>query len=486
MKRKISVALESPFVARWFFDTLIEYGRSRDVQVSFYLLRQAKENRIKKTLFAWSNGWINKRFPFFELVNCNRFMKDESLQPDVSVLGAVSSKSVAEVAGAFPENPSWFLGPKGHLLTKPGIRGLWYFYLNFFSLGWPLTLQKGSQGELLGVYFQTRNFSFRKNVGFLQFNLEKILDQLVFDVSRPLTPLESGKGQGTYLSRVMKFQFWQLSQKFKENLLKPRWHLMTMSIQSLGDLTGRNVAVIKPPASQAWADPMLVDTDKGLFLFFEEIEAGKGHLSVVELDRVTLQMITPPAKVLNSATHLSYPFVFKVENEWYMLPENSSAMEVVIYKADQFPLKWSRFREVFRNQRWVDLTPFYYQKKWWIFGVKKETSYASSYQELHLFYCNDLLRDEWVSHPQNPVVSDVRHARPAGPLFFEDGKLMRPAQNCFNSYGGGLVLCEVTRMTETHYSEQVRGEFHFSSGKRVSSFHTMGVYEQWIMGDCFI
>jgi hypothetical protein len=207
---------------------------------------------------------------------------------------------------------------------------------------------------------------------------------------------------------------------------------------------------------------------------------------VTEIDRDTLQMKAPPAKVLNRATHLSYPFVFKVENHWYMLPENSSANEVCIYKADQFPLKWSRFRKVFNNQKWVDLTPFYHQQKWWIFGVKKETSYASSYQDLYLFYCDNLLVDEWVPHPQNPVVSDVRHARPAGPLFFENGKLMRPAQNCYDRYGGGLVLCEVTQLSETQYAEQVGGQFQFPGNRKVSSFHTMGIYENWILGDCFI
>ncbi len=486
MNRKISIALESPVVALWFYNALLKYENKNGVAISLYLSGRKKGKSFLARFFALTNFWVYKKFPFFKPVRIDEHIKVEPLQPDVPVLGAVTPETARNIVQVSGVEQCCFIGPRGDRLTKPGFQGLWYFYLYFFSLANPLMLWNGRDEKSRQVYFQTRNFSFRKNAGFLRYNLEKILDRLLSTEPVKSSDVEMVEERNGKFFLFIKFQFWQLSQKFKENMLKPRWQLMKMDAKSINTLKVKDVEFIKPPAALAWADPMLVDTPTGLFLFLEEVQAGKGHLSVTELHRDSLQMKSPPVAVLKHATHLSYPFVFNVEDDWYMLPESSAAAEVCIYKADRFPLKWSLFRRVFNLEKWVDLTPFYYQQMWWIFGVKKETSYASSYQDLHIFYCRDLLRDHWVAHPQNPVVSDVRHARPAGPLFFWEGKLLRPAQNCLNSYGGGLVLCEVTRLSQTQYAEQVRGEFDFPGGSKVSSFHTLSVYDQLIMGDCFI
>lgn len=51
------------------------------------------------------------------------------------------------------------------------------------------------------------------------------------------------------------------------------------------------------------------------------------------------------------------------------------------------------------------------------------------YHERFLFFA-DSLTGEWTPHPTNSVVSDVRRSIPAGKLFEQEGKLMRPAQDC--------------------------------------------------------
>jgi hypothetical protein len=49
----------------------------------------------------------------------------------------------------------------------------------------------------------------------------------------------------------------------------------------------------------------------------------------------------------------------------------------------------------------------------------------------------------------------VRRARPAGALFVDDGRLIRPSQDCAKAYGYGLVFSEVVTLTETDYEEHV-------------------------------
>ena len=41
---------------------------------------------------------------------------------------------------------------------------------------------------------------------------------------------------------------------------------------------------------------------------------------------------------------------------------------------------------------------------------------------LHLFF-SETLRGNWSAHPLNPVKTDVRSSRPAGPVIVHDGEL---------------------------------------------------------------
>jgi hypothetical protein len=53
----------------------------------------------------------------------------------------------------------------------------------------------------------------------------------------------------------------------------------------------------------------------------------------------------------------------------------------------------------------------------------------------------------------NPIISDVRRARPAGPLFVKDGFLIRPSQDCSRRYGFAVCLNRVDVLTDNDYRE---------------------------------
>ena len=80
------------------------------------------------------------------------------------------------------------------------------------------------------------------------------------------------------------------------------------------------------------------------------------------------------------------------------------------------------------------------------------TRAGSSWDALSLFFA-DRLEGPWTPHPMNPVVVDVRGARPAGELFEADGALWRPSQDCSRGYGSALMLCRVERLTTEDYAE---------------------------------
>ena len=55
------------------------------------------------------------------------------------------------------------------------------------------------------------------------------------------------------------------------------------------------------------------------------------------------------------------------------------------------------------------------------------------------------------SHPELGELPDARCARPAGKLFFHDGKWFRPAQDCTVRYGRRIAMQELVRITPEEY-----------------------------------
>jgi hypothetical protein len=74
-------------------------------------------------------------------------------------------------------------------------------------------------------------------------------------------------------------------------------------------------------------------------------------------------------------------------------------------------------------------------------------------EELHLFHASSPL-GPWTPHRRNPVKTDVRGSRPAGSLFWWNGELWRPAQDCSVRYGYAITLHRVLRLNTSEFREE--------------------------------
>jgi len=206
---------------------------------------------------------------------------------------------------------------------------------------------------------------------------------------------------------------------------------------------------VPAPRGSQLADPFVVE-DKGRnWLFVEEIPAAsvKGHLSVIELG--SDGAFSKPVPVLEKPYHLSYPFVFRDQGEFFMLPETSGNCTIELYRATKFPFEWTPHKVLFSNVRAVDTTPLFLDGIWYLF-----TTSARHGHETFLFW-SKALDGEWHYHPRNPICSDVRRARGAGPVFRSHGTLIRPAQDCSVRYGYAIALNRVLKISPTDYAEEL-------------------------------
>ncbi|MGG1399980.1 hypothetical protein ABE288_19490 [Bacillus salipaludis] len=240
----------------------------------------------------------------------------------------------------------------------------------------------------------------------------------------------------------------------------------------------KDYTIIKPPIDRFYADPFIIKKDNRTFVFFEEFiySKGKGDIAVLEIDPET-NISSAPATVLEKSYHLSYPFVFEWENEIYMIPETSGNRTIELYKAKKFPNDWELVKVLIADINAVDATIIHYNNKFWMFA-NVFINGSSSLDELHIFY-SDSLFGEWKPHQMNPVVSNASSARPAGKIFLQDGKLIRPSQDCSFSYGYSVKFNEILHLTEESYCEKLISEMEPNWLQNNKGTHTYNFNEDY-------
>jgi hypothetical protein len=200
------------------------------------------------------------------------------------------------------------------------------------------------------------------------------------------------------------------------------------------------------------ADPFLLYENGTFYMFFEIYRSivFQGDIGLAESNdgvNWTYKQI-----VLDEPFHLSYPCVFKYNNEFYMIPETAETHSIRLYKAQDFPYNWSFVKTLINGRDFVDSTIFYYNNTWWLF-----TETINDYS-LHLYFSDSPL-DNWVEHPDSPIIShDANISRPGGNVIVYNNRIFRYAQDDYPSYGNQVWAFEITELTKKDYQEKRFGD----------------------------
>ena len=195
------------------------------------------------------------------------------------------------------------------------------------------------------------------------------------------------------------------------------------------------------------AHPFMVVTDSRYYLFFtaKDAKTDKGGIGLAEsangLDWKFRRT------VIHEPFVLSHPYVFKWQNDYYMIPEGHTETSIRLYKAAEFPDKWKYERDLLGGDHFISPTIVRYKDMWWLFTVRPGN------ETLRLFYAPDL-KGPWTEHPLSPIVKkDLETARPAGRPFVVDGVLYRLGQDCYPTYGNQVRAFRITDISPNTYSE---------------------------------
>jgi hypothetical protein len=195
------------------------------------------------------------------------------------------------------------------------------------------------------------------------------------------------------------------------------------------------------------ADPFMVYENGTWYMFFEVLNTRTNQGDIGLATSSDGLNWSYKQIVIDEPFHISFPCVFKWKNEYYMIPESGYAFSVRLYKADDFPMKWSVTKTLI-NKMYVDPTFFCYDDKCWLFlGM-------ASNKNLYLYYANDLL-GPWIEHPESPIIEgDANIARPGGRVLVLDDRIIRYTQDCLPIYGNAVRAFEITTLTTTDYEER--------------------------------
>jgi hypothetical protein len=201
-----------------------------------------------------------------------------------------------------------------------------------------------------------------------------------------------------------------------------------------------------------YADPFPVAENGHNYLFVEDFahRLGRGVISVVEFDHSG--PVGKPRPVLDTGSHLSYPFVFKHLGDMWMVPESSTAGTIDLYRAQPFPDRWVKEATLVSGLAASDATLFQHNGRWWMLATVRDGGASSDV--LYVWWANNLL-GPWQAHRRNPLLVDIGTARPAGRVVTRCGKLIRPFQDCRQGYGRALGLAEITRLDDEEFTQRV-------------------------------
>jgi hypothetical protein len=202
------------------------------------------------------------------------------------------------------------------------------------------------------------------------------------------------------------------------------------------------------------ADPFMIQANDCWYMFFEVMNwhTGKGEIGLAESRdgfAWTYRQI-----VLAEPFHLSYPYVFAWNGEYYMIPESYQAGSIRLYRASNFPIRWSFVTQLLDAPYLVDPSVFRYDDKWWLFT---ETNSEVKHDCLRLYFADELT-GPWIEHPMSPVVKgDATIARPGGRVLVIGTQIFRYTQDCSVSYGSEVRAFKVTELTTKNYEEEEVG-----------------------------
>ena len=221
-----------------------------------------------------------------------------------------------------------------------------------------------------------------------------------------------------------------------------------------GNLEYRKSIFIENEEGTFNADPFVIEKNNKSYCFVEcfNYSEKKAKINVYELSEKGYVFV---GTALEESFHLSFPYIFEFNNEIYMVPESSKNRDIRLYKCQNFPLDWKLQEVLIDNIDAADNIIFQKDNRWWLMTNEDPLKLNNHNYQMNIYYSDNLLNGEWVSHKNNPIIMDSSKARNAG-LVFDGDSIFRVSQafGFYKKYGENFSLNKIEFLDTNNYSEK--------------------------------
>lgn len=192
------------------------------------------------------------------------------------------------------------------------------------------------------------------------------------------------------------------------------------------------------------ADPFLFDYEGKTYLFVEMYDRIKAK-GIIGCAIIRNGKCGRFKKCLDIPYHLSYPCVFRHQNDIFMVPECARSGKITVYKSVKFPYEW-REEYVLYEGEGVDTTPVLQNdadELLFLTTLKTEKNRK-----------NNCLYAVSRNQTEKLLIENDDTVRSAGHLIRKNNDLLRPAQDCTQSYGGALIFKRILACTADAFCEE--------------------------------
>lgn len=272
--------------------------------------------------------------------------------------------------------------------------------------------------------------------------------------------------------------------KIKElfwKIIQSSWTIgfVSNSIDSI--LKGEKLKVnwIKSCYKDGWfADPFILDvTDTDIILLVEDFyyPINRGRISKLTIDKKTFELKTIDV-VLELDTHLSFPAIIRKDEKIFIYPESADSGKLTLYEYKPETNECIPVSTIAQGEL-ADAV---------ITNVNGKDIMLATRKPMHNKNVLHLLTKQ--SETENysdkcDIKFDKNIARNAGDIFTHNNNIYRPAQDCQNGYGEGVILQKITFNEDLTFGYENVTELKSDNKHYNIGLHTFNTFNDTIVID---
>lgn len=225
------------------------------------------------------------------------------------------------------------------------------------------------------------------------------------------------------------------------------------------------------------ADPFIIERNNKVYIFYEALSFrnSRGILrcrildtDLAELDDVKLDGFD------YLKCHLSFPFVFEVHDQLFMIPESSERKEVTLFQCVDFPQRWKAIKVLISDVALTDNVFFSLNGACYLLSTTMN---------------NELMihTAEHVSGPWRKITPTLQlsnlHQRGAGAPHNIEGKMYFLTQECTpETYGKSIYIKELVTINAFYFDEKLIAQVNATINQS-DGVHTLNFTNNYLVYD---